>query len=61
MDPSKASPMDSIKDQEMTICFNIGIRCISILQYLIESMERWVKRNQSPNEQLGVELTELWF
>ncbi|XP_034247068.1 zinc finger MYND domain-containing protein 10 isoform X2 [Thrips palmi] len=47
-EPSEASPMDSIKDQEMIICFNIGMRCISILQYLIESMERLYTHHDVP-------------
>lgn len=38
-DPACTSTRDAIKDQEALISFNIGISCISILQYLIESME----------------------
>ncbi|KAJ1519303.1 hypothetical protein ONE63_004602 [Megalurothrips usitatus] len=38
-DPTLVSSQDGVREQESTICFNIGIRCISILQYLIESME----------------------
>ncbi|KAK3917218.1 Zinc finger MYND domain-containing protein 10 [Frankliniella fusca] len=30
---------DAIKEQEALISFNVGIRCISVLHYLIESMD----------------------